>query len=154
MLPDGVVADTPPEHVPAADQLICESLGVLEDLTFQCRVERLCQRIVGTHPDRSHRLGHLELPAGFLEVPAGVDTAMVGMEDRTGEAATLVLRGLQGFLHQAGAHVIGDREAHEPTRVAVDDRGQVHVRPVGDWQIRDVPDVDSVLLVGGEPSFD
>ncbi|BAC17176.1 conserved hypothetical protein [Corynebacterium efficiens YS-314] len=56
----------------------------------------------------------------------------------------------QCVLDQAGPHVIGDRKAHQPAGIAVDDGGQVHIRPIRDRQVSDVPDVHLIRLVGGE----
>ena len=84
-----VVADTPPEHIPTAHQLIDERLVVLEDLTFQRGIERLRQCIVRTRAHRAHRLPDLKVPACLLERSGGVDAAVIGVEQRPGEASSL-----------------------------------------------------------------
>lgn len=82
---DGVVADTSPEHVPTAHQLVGEGLRVLEDLALECGIERLGQRVVRAGTDRAHRLAQPQAATGVLKSPGRVDTAVVRVKDRTGE---------------------------------------------------------------------
>ncbi|BAB99126.1 hypothetical protein WA5_1663 [Corynebacterium glutamicum K051] len=79
-----------------------------------------------------------------------VNAAVVGVKNRTFEVSTLVFSHEQRVLDQARAHVICDRKAHQPAGVTVNDRGQVHIRPILNWQIGDIPDIELVRLVSGE----
>ena len=49
--------------------------------------------------------------------------------------------------------MINDRKPRQLPRIAVDNRGQVHIRPVHDRQVRDVADVDRVRPVRSEPAL-
>lgn len=46
--------------------------------------------------------------------------------------------------------MINDRETHQATGIAVDDGGQVHIRPIRNPQVRDITDMDPIWLLRGE----
>jgi hypothetical protein len=64
-------------------------------------------------------------PAGGGERPGGVLRAVVGVQDRLGQAAPGPLRGDQGVDDEVGVHVVGDRAAGQPARVQIDGGGPV-----------------------------
>ena len=157
----GVVAGTPAENNSPALQLIGKRLCVLEDLTLQRGVEGLRQGVEGLRQgvisaaaDRAHRLPDHQLRTRVLERMGSVDTAMVRVKNCVVETSVLALGHHQGVLDQGRTHVIGNREADQPAGETVDDRGQVHIRPVRDRQVRDIADVDLVRCRGGEPPAD
>lgn len=75
---------------------------------------------------------------------------MVRMKNRTLQAPTLALGHEQRVLHQGSTHVIRDRKTHQPARIAINDRSQVHIRPIRNRQIRNISDVEAVWLLLGE----
>ena len=79
---------------------------------------------------------------------------MVAVEDRPGQGSAGRVSGLERVFDELGAHVVGDRPAGEATRVAVDDGGQVQVRPVGERQVRDVTDIAFVGCGGREVTLE
>ena len=146
----GVVAGTPAENISPALQLIGKRLRILEDLTLQRGVEGLRQGVISAAADRAHRLPDPQRCARLLERMGSVDTAMVRVKNCVVETSALALGHHQGVLDQGSTHVIGDREAYQPAGETVDDRGQVHIRPVRNRQVRDIADVDLVRCRGGE----
>nr|CAA48851.1 unnamed protein product [Corynebacterium glutamicum] len=79
-----------------------------------------------------------------------VNTSVIRVKDRPRQASALALSHQQRVLHQGGTHVICDRKAHQPAGIAVNDRSQVHIRPISNRQVRDVPDVHLIWLISGE----
>ncbi len=145
-----VVAGAPAEDIPPTLELIGKRLGVLEDFPLQGGVEGLRQRIIRAGTNSSHRLPDPKVSAGALKCMRSVNTAVVGVENGSLQAAALAFRHEQGILDQARAHVVRDREANQPAGETVDDRGQVHIRPISNRQIRNVPDVHLIRLLSGE----
>ena len=46
--------------------------------------------------------------------------------------------------------MVCDSKADQPAGIAINDCGQVHIRPIRDRQVGNVPDIELVRLVGGE----
>ena len=149
----GVVPDAPLEHVPATHQLTGENRLVLQDFPLQRGVERLRQRVVRARFDHTHRLGETEPLTLSPVLLRGIDTAVIRVKNRPVKATSDPVSHREGFFDQLGAHVVGDCETGQLPRIAVDDRGQVHIRPVRDRQVRDIADVDLVRFLRGEPAF-
>ena len=143
----------PPEHVPTTCELTWENGLVLEDFPFQRGVERLRQRVVRARPDCSHRLGDTESFTQLPVSPRGIDAAMIGVENGPVKVASDPVGHRESFFDQLRAHVVSDRETGQLPRIAVDDGGQVHIRPVRDRQVRDIADVDGVRFLRDEPAF-
>jgi hypothetical protein len=59
----------------------------------------------------------------------------------------------RGVAHEFGAHVLGDRPAHQPPGVQVDDGGEVHEARCADRYTRDVAAPFLVRARGSEVSF-
>ena len=66
--PFGVVAGQPSEDLAAAGRLVGPAATVLQNFAFECGVERLGQRVIGTRSDRSHGLGDLQFFAELREI--------------------------------------------------------------------------------------
>jgi hypothetical protein len=75
---------------------------------------------------------------------------VVAVKDRPGQAAAGQVGGGECLLDELGAHVLRDRPTGQAPAGAVDDGGQVKVRPVGQRQVGDVPDVALIRRLGGE----
>ena len=75
---------------------------------------------------------------------------MIGVQDRSGEAAPGSLCCGEGVEDEFGAHVIGDRPSGQPARVQVDHRCQTKESALTDRQVRDVADVAAVDRRSGE----
>lgn len=80
----------------------------------------------------------------------GVNAAVIRVKNRPSQASTLVFGHEQCVLDQAGAHVIRDGKADQPAGIAINDRRQVHIRPIRNRQVRNIPNVELVRLVSGE----
>lgn len=126
----------------------------MEDLALHRGVERLRECVVGRRPDGTHGLGYAELAAELGVGLRAVDRPVVAVKHGAFEAAPGRGSGGEGVLDELGAHVIRDRPPGEPTGVAVDHGGQVQVRPVGQRQVGDVPDVALVGALGGEVTLE
>lgn len=53
-------------------------------------------------------------------------------------------------MNQASAHMIRNCKAHQPAGIAINHGSQVHIRPTLNRQIRNVPNVELIWLVGSE----
>lgn len=77
--------------------------------------------------------------------------AVVGMCDRSGEAAAGPLGGVQCAGDEFGAHVVGECPAGQAPRGEVDHGGQIQELPAFQREIRDVTDVFAVQDQGSGP---
>lgn len=145
---------TPAENIPTTDQLTGKLLRILKDFTLQRGVEGLCQGVVSTGTDRSHRLPDSQLRARLLERVRGIDGEFNrSLEDRPLQATPGPGRILECLLDQGRAHVVGDRPPDHPAGVHVDDGGQIQEFPVPTRQVGDVTAIDLMAGLGGELAF-
>ena len=134
----GAVAGTPAENISPALQLIGKSLRVLEDLKLQRGVEGPRQGVISAAADRAHRLPDPQLRTRVLERMGSVDTAMVRVKNCVVETSALALWPSPGR-PGPGKYACDRQSRSRPAGgEIVDDRGQVHIRPVRDRQVRDI----------------
>src|SRR5215210_24710 len=121
----------------------------MHELGLQGGDEALCHRVVQGGSGPSHRRNDADLFEALAEGDRCVLDAAVGMMHESRRWLTPPHRHLEGIHHKLGSHVGVHRPPDDPTRMGVQDEGQVE-EALPRRYVRDVRHPDPVGLSGHE----